>query len=97
MKDAATAISDDKFVAVLGLQFVNTSSGRTSSKTAVFVHRPGGEKRLSTSKSQDHSSSRRWVGMDKSFWNSFKEMVGIKGNTYSCRDLKESLYMQHKH
>lgn len=93
MKDAVTAMSGDKFVAVLGLQFANTSSGQNPSKTAVFLYRPGGDKRLSGSKSQSHASSRDWDNIEMSIWESFKQIVGFKGNAYSCRDLKESLYV----
>lgn len=93
MKDATTAIGGDKFVAVLGLQFVNTSSGPNSHNTAVFVYRPGGDKRLSMSTLKYRASSRYWRRIDKSYWKKFKQIVGIEGKAYSCKELKESLYV----
>ncbi|KAF8859750.1 hypothetical protein BDZ45DRAFT_574746, partial [Acephala macrosclerotiorum] len=76
MKDAAIAIGSDKFVAVLGLQFVNDGSGRKLRKAAVFLYRPGGDKRLSISGSKGHTSSRNWRDMKDLDWEAFKRIVG---------------------
>ena len=56
----------------------------------VSLHRAGGDKRLSTSRTRFHASSRRLLQMDPDYdsvWETFKQIVGkeIKVVTYHIR------------
>jgi len=95
MNQAVMAIEDRCFVAILGVQFEKDRFGQKIRKTATFLHRPSGDKRLSlgNSKSPKHSSSRKWRHIDNSHWDAFKQMVGT--TVYSCKDIGKPLLLWH--
>lgn len=72
----------NKNVAILGLE---TERRRQPDKKVVFLHREGGDKRLSFSTTRARYSSRLWesiVDGDPN-WESFKKIVGE--TTYLCK------------
>lgn len=68
---AGTSMRNDKHTAVLGVSL-------SDSRKAVFVYRPGGDKRLSTTrlvKPKIKSSARRWDYVGRCDWSKFEKIV----------------------
>jgi hypothetical protein len=91
MRDAMVAIENNKYVAVLGIKIKIDRWGQEIKEKAVFLHRAGGDKRLSVSKTKFHASSRWWSDIDSDqdwVWKAFKQIVGkeIKIVIYSSKD-----------
>jgi hypothetical protein len=91
MKDAIAAIENDSNVAILGIQIQKDHFGQETKNKVVFLHRAGGEKRLSFSKGKLHASSRMWGDINSHYdltWVAFKQMVGkeTKVVTYSSKN-----------
>ena len=79
MKDAIAAIENDNNVAILGMQIQKNLFGQETKNKVVFVHRAGGEKRLSSSRDKCHASSRMWGEIktpNDHVWKAFKQIVG---------------------
>ncbi|KUJ14154.1 uncharacterized protein LY89DRAFT_130628 [Mollisia scopiformis] len=81
MRDAMVAIANNRNVAILGVQFKRSRAhlGREKEKTAVFLYRAGGDKRLSSSSNKGHASSREWQSIKTDHDPvrlDFKEIVG---------------------
>ncbi|THV45815.1 hypothetical protein BGAL_0448g00100 [Botrytis galanthina] len=79
LRSTGIAINSDRYTAVLCAEFLDNSYGRMKKKkTAVFLHRPGGDKRLSSTKLETMSaSSRKWEEIKLSDWAVFEEFVGV--------------------
>ncbi|KAF7902595.1 hypothetical protein EAF00_002498 [Botryotinia globosa] len=81
LTNAEMAISNDLYTAVLCAESPDAPYKEyKKKKTAVFLHRPGGEKRLSFTKlgsSSISTSSRKWEEIKLSDWTAFEEMVGV--------------------
>jgi hypothetical protein len=61
IRDAIAAIENDKYVAILGIQIGRDHFGRKIENKAVFLHRAGGDMRLSArTGSKSYVSSRMW-------------------------------------
>jgi hypothetical protein len=79
MRDAMVAIENNKNVAVLAIQIKRDHLDQQAINKAVFLHRAGGEKRVSTSRTRFHASSRWWYQIDPDYdsvWEAFKQIVG---------------------
>lgn len=87
LRSAGIAIDNDRYTAVLCAEFLDNSYGRMKKKkTAVFLHRPGGDKRLSFTKlglATISASSRKWEKIKLSDWAAFEEIVGVTSCEYS--------------
>ncbi|KAF5871648.1 uncharacterized protein Bfra_008671sa [Botrytis fragariae] len=81
LKNAEIAIKNDQYTAVLCAESLDSPYGKNEKKkTAVFLHRPGGDKRLSFTKLGPvdlQASSRRWVEIKLADWATFEEIVGV--------------------
>lgn len=91
MRNALVAIENNKYVAVLGIKIKIDCWGQEIKEKAVFLHRAGGDKRQSVSKTKFHASSRWWSDIDSDqdwVWKAFKQIVGkeIKVVIYSSKD-----------
>jgi hypothetical protein len=101
MKDAIAAIENDSYVAILGIQIQKDYFGQERKNTVVFLHKAGGEKRLSFSKEKFHASSRMWGEInshDDPTWVAFKQIVGkeTKVVTYSSKN-SNNLFSYYKY
>lgn len=87
-------MEDDLHVAVLGFHFVPETFGTNVPQeyvpqTYVFVHVPGGEKRLSFHTSTlSRAHPRFWGRIPQGEWEAFKQAVGVS----SCEFLFSLLY-----
>ncbi|TGO84236.1 hypothetical protein BPOR_0530g00020 [Botrytis porri] len=78
LKNAALAIKNDQYTAILCAKSLD--GPYKAKQTAVFLHRPGGDKRLSFTKlglSGIQANSRRWVDIKLADWTTFEEIVGV--------------------
>ncbi|TGO16344.1 hypothetical protein BTUL_0029g00340 [Botrytis tulipae] len=81
LSSVKNAIDNDLYTAVLCAESIDTPYNKyKKKKTAVFLHRPGGEKRLSFTRSAPgiiSAISREWVDIKLSDWAVFEEIVGV--------------------
>ncbi|TGO40429.1 hypothetical protein BHYA_0037g00280 [Botrytis hyacinthi] len=81
LRSVKIAIGNDLYTAVLCAESLDTTYGKyKKKKTAVFLHRPGGEKRLSFTKLAPvniSASSREWEEIKLSDWAVFEEILGV--------------------
>jgi hypothetical protein len=79
MKDAGMAISGNKYVAVLAVQPSDYAPGSTLKTAAVFLHRPGGDKKMSLSTAEIcRASPRYWNRLRPWDWEKFMTFVGSR-------------------
>jgi hypothetical protein len=79
MRSATIAIEKNLYVAVFGYRFLDEET----LKTVVFIHQPGGGKKLSIRKtayssrcSAARASPREWGRMLENEWEQFVDIVG---------------------
>ncbi|KAH6663167.1 hypothetical protein B0J14DRAFT_495098 [Halenospora varia] len=93
MKEAVMAIEHDQYVAILGIQIGKDRFGHKTRKTVIFLHRPGGDKRMSVDKRKDRASSRRWAVIKDFDLEALKKVMGDVTITYSGKDLEEYSFL----
>ncbi|KAF7954703.1 hypothetical protein EAE96_005822 [Botrytis aclada] len=81
LRSAEIAIENDLYTAVLCTKSLDSPfGGNEKKKTAVFLHRPRGKKRLSVTKlglGGISASSRKWEDIKLSDWTTFEEILGF--------------------
>ena len=74
------AIKDDQYTAVLCSASHDSLHGKNEKRTAIFLHRPGGEKWLSFTKAgpgKISASFRKWENIKLADWTVFEEVLGV--------------------
>ncbi|KAF7888384.1 uncharacterized protein EAF02_002925 [Botrytis sinoallii] len=79
LKSAVDAIEKDQYTAVLCAESPDSPYAKDNTeKIAVFLYRPGGDKKLSVTKLEGISaSSRKWEEIKLSDWTMFEEILGV--------------------
>ncbi|KAF7953680.1 uncharacterized protein EAE97_001079 [Botrytis byssoidea] len=81
LRSAAVAIQNDQYTAVLCAESPDSPYAQNGTeKVAVFLHIPGGDKRLSFTKlgpGDISASSRKWEEIKFADWTMFKDILGV--------------------
>ncbi|TGO66894.1 hypothetical protein BOTNAR_0052g00300 [Botryotinia narcissicola] len=85
LRSAAVAIQNDQYPAVLCVESPDSPYAQNGTeKIAVFLHRPGGDKRLSFTKlgpGDISASSRKWEEIKFADWTMFEDILGVTSYT----------------